>query len=101
MGSQQYGIDPNRLKAYAQEIKGIVEKGFKWPLLLVEGNIFRVSPVWAAVWTVFKGDYMGMLATVINGLALQSALENEGIHTRLQTAIKMNKVAEPLSEGEP
>ncbi|HPF10394.1 MAG TPA: UMP kinase [Flavobacteriaceae bacterium] len=96
MGSQQYGIDPNRLKAYAQEIKGIVEKGVQVAIVIGGGNIFRGVSGMSGGMDRVQGDYMGMLATVINGLALQSALENEGIHTRLQTAIKMNEVAEPF-----
>ena len=96
MGSQQYGIDPSRLKAYAQDIKAAVDSGIQVALVIGGGNIFRgVSGVSGGMDRV-QGDYMGMLATVINGLALQSALENEGIQTRLQSAIKMNEIAEPF-----
>ncbi len=96
MGSQQYGIDPSRLKIYAQDIKGAVDSGVQVALVIGGGNIFRgVSGVSGGMDRV-QGDYMGMLATVINGLALQSALENEGIQTRLQSAIKMNEIAEPF-----
>ncbi len=96
MGNQQYGIDPKRLQEYAQEIKEIVEKGVQVAVVIGGGNIFRgVSGVSGGMDRV-QGDHMGMLATVINGLALQSALENEGVQTRLQSAIKMNEVAEPF-----
>ncbi len=96
MGNQQYGIDPERLQDYATEIKTIVEKGVEVAVVIGGGNIFRgVSGVSGGMDRV-QGDYMGMLATVINGLALQSALENEGVQTRLQSAIKMNEVAEPF-----
>jgi uridylate kinase len=96
MGNQQYGIDPERLQEYAVEIKNIVEKGVEVAVVIGGGNIFRgVSGVSGGMDRV-QGDYMGMLATVINGLALQSALENEGVQTRLQSAIKMNEVAEPF-----
>lgn len=96
MGNQQYGIDPVRLQDYATEIKSIVAKGVEVAVVIGGGNIFRgVSGVSGGMDRV-QGDYMGMLATVINGLALQSALENEGVQTRLQSAIKMNEVAEPF-----
>lgn len=96
MGTQQYGIDPDRLKAYARDIKAAVEAGVQVALVIGGGNIFRgVSGVSGGMDRV-QGDYMGMLATVINGLALQSALENEGVQTRLQSAIKMNEIAEPF-----
>lgn len=96
MGSQNYGIDPIRLKEYAQEIQEIVNKGVQVAIVIGGGNIFRgVSGVSGGMDRV-QGDHMGMLATVINGLALQSALENEGVMTRLQSAIKMNEVAEPF-----
>jgi len=96
MGNQNYGIDPQRLHDYAQEIKQIVDRKVQVAVVIGGGNIFRgVSGVQGGMDRV-QGDHMGMLATVINGLALQSALENEGIHTRLQSAIKMNEVAEPF-----
>jgi len=96
MGAQQYGIDPDRLKAYARDIKAALEAGVQVALVIGGGNIFRgVSGVSGGMDRV-QGDYMGMLATVINGLALQSALENEGVQTRLQSAIKMNEIAEPF-----
>ena len=96
MGNQNYGIDPFRLQDYAKEIKEIVKEGVEVAIVIGGGNIFRgVSGVQGGMDRV-QGDHMGMLATVINGLALQSALENEGVHTRLQSAIKMNEVAEPF-----
>jgi len=96
MGQQQYGIDPIRLQEYASEIKQIVEKGVQVAIVIGGGNIFRgVSGVSGGMDRV-QGDHMGMLATVINGLALQSALENDGVQTRLQSAIKMDEVAEPF-----
>jgi len=96
MGDQQYGIDPSRLQTYAKDIKTALNSGVEIALVIGGGNIFRgVSGVSGGMDRV-QGDYMGMLATVINGLALQSALENEGVQTRLQSAIKMNEIAEPF-----
>ena len=96
MGDQQYGIDPGRLDSYAEEIKSVSEKGIEVAIVIGGGNIFRgVSGVSAGMDRV-QGDHMGMLATIINGLALQSALENKGVDTRLQSAIKINEVAEPF-----
>ena len=96
MGDQQYGIDPVRLKEYAQEIKQITNKGVEVAIVIGGGNIFRGLAGASSGMDRVQGDNMGMLATVINGLALQSALENEGIATRLQTAININEVAEPF-----
>ncbi|WP_372766336.1 UMP kinase [Lutibacter sp.] len=96
MGDRQYGIDPKRLSAYAEEIKKIVENGIEVAIVIGGGNIFRgVSGASNGIDRV-QGDYMGMLATIINGLALQSAIEAIGIKTRLLTAIKMEQVAEPF-----
>ncbi|TDI67919.1 MAG: UMP kinase [Bacteroidetes bacterium] len=96
MGKRQYGIDPVRLQEYAKEIKQITNKGVQVAIVIGGGNIYRgVSGASIGVDRV-QGDYMGMLATVINGLALQSALEAENVPTRLQSAIKMNEVAEPF-----
>lgn len=96
MGDRQYGIDPNRLSAYAEEIKKIVENGKEVAIVIGGGNIFRgVAGASIGIDRV-QGDYMGMLATIINGLALQSAIEAIGIKTRLLTAIKMEQVAEPF-----
>jgi uridylate kinase len=96
MGDRQYGIDPARLAEYAREIKKIVDKGIEVAIVIGGGNIFRgVAGASNGIDRV-QADYMGMLATVINGLALQSALEDEEIKTRLLTAIKMEQVAEPF-----
>ncbi|PCE63200.1 UMP kinase [Sediminicola luteus] len=96
MGNQQYGIDPIRLAEYAEEIKTVVDKGTQVAIVIGGGNIFRgVSGVSAGMDRV-QGDHMGMLATVINALALQSALENVGLETRVQSAVKINEVAEPF-----
>ncbi|HMC00043.1 MAG TPA: UMP kinase [Flavobacteriaceae bacterium] len=96
MGSRQYGIDPERLKEYAQEIKKITQKSVEVAIVIGGGNIFRGVAGASNGMDRVQGDHMGMLATVINGLALQSALENEGVPTRLQSAIKINEVAEPF-----
>ncbi|ATA73813.1 MULTISPECIES: UMP kinase [Capnocytophaga] len=96
MGSRQYGIDPARLKEYASEIKQVVKEGVEVAIVIGGGNIFRGVAGASNGMDRVQGDYMGMLATVINSLALQSALEDEGIYTRLQTAIKMEAIAEPF-----
>jgi uridylate kinase len=95
MGDLQYGIDPKRLAAYASEIKQIHDKGVEIAIVIGGGNIFRgISGVSSGMDRV-QGDYMGMLATVINGMALQGALEDQGMLTRLQTALKIEEIAEP------
>lgn len=95
LGERQYGIDPKILLYYAQEIKSVIDRGIEVAIVIGGGNIFRgVSGASNGLDRV-QGDYMGMLATVINGLALQSALEDAGLQTRLQTAIKMEAMAEP------
>lgn len=96
MGNRQYGIDPERLKEYAEDIKVITEKGIEVAIVIGGGNIFRGVAGASKGMDRVQGDHMGMLATVINGLALQGALEDEGIPTRLQSAIKLNEVAEPF-----
>lgn len=96
MGEKQYGIDSNRLNEYAEEIKEVVEKGIEVAIVIGGGNIFRGLTGAATGMDRVQGDHMGMLATVINGLALQSTLEMSGVQTRLQTAIKINEVAEPF-----
>ena len=96
MGNRQYGIDPERLQDYAQEIGKITEKGVEVAIVIGGGNIFRGVSGASRGMDRVQGDHMGMLATVINGLALQSAMEDEGIPTRLQSAIKINEVAEPF-----
>lgn len=96
MGEKQYGIDPKRLAEYADEIKEVAEKGVEIAVVIGGGNIFRGVAGAATGMDRVQGDHMGMLATVINGLALQSALETIGVQTRLQSAIEINKVAEPF-----
>ena len=96
MGNQQYGIDPDRLKEYAEEIKAVVDKGVEVAIVIGGGNIFRGLSGSSKGVDRVQGDHMGMLATVINALALQSSLENEGIEKRVQTAIKIDEVAEPF-----
>ncbi|MCL5127551.1 MULTISPECIES: UMP kinase [unclassified Algibacter] len=96
MGERQYGIDPDRLAEYAQDIKTITDQGVEVAIVIGGGNIFRGVAGASKGMDRVQGDYMGMLATVINGLALQGALEDADIPTRLQTAIKINEVAEPF-----
>lgn len=95
MGDKQFGIDNNRLAIYAKEIKEIVKQGVQVAIVIGGGNIFRGIQAEEGGMERTQGDYMGMLATVINGMALQSALEGIGVYTRLQTAIEMKEVAEP------
>ena len=95
MGDRQYGIDPKRLSEYAKEIKQVTDKGVEVAIVIGGGNIFRGVAGASNGMDRVQGDHMGMLATCINGLALQSALEDEGIHTRLQTAIEIKEIAEP------
>lgn len=95
MGNRQYGIDPERLSEYAKEITAIVAKGIEVAIVIGGGNIFRGVAGSRKGMDRVQGDYMGMLATVINGLALQDALEIGGLKTRLLTAIKMEQIAEP------
>jgi len=95
MGDSEYGIDSNRLKLYAKEIKKITDENVEVAIVIGGGNIYRgIRAVDMGIDRV-QGDYMGMLATVINGMALQSALEEINIKTRLQTAITMEQIAEP------
>jgi len=96
MGNRQYGIDPERLAKYAQDIKQITNLGVQVAIVIGGGNIFRGVAGASNGMDRVQGDHMGMLATVINGLALQSALEIADVPTRLQTAIKINEVAEPF-----
>ncbi len=96
MGTRQYGIDPDRLKEYAEDIKQLIDKGVEIAIVIGGGNIFRGLAGASKGMDRVQGDHMGMLATVINGLALQGALEDEGIPTRLQSAVKINEVAEPF-----
>ena len=95
LGERTHGVDPKRILAYSKEIKEIVEAGIELAIVIGGGNIFRgVSGASNGIDRV-QADYMGMLATVINGLALQSSLEGLNVQTRLQTAIKIEAVAEP------
>jgi uridylate kinase len=96
MGTKQYGIDAQRLSEYAEEIKEVVDKGIEVAIVIGGGNIFRGLAGASNGMDRVQADHMGMLATVINGLALQSALELQGVQTRLQSAIKINEVAEPF-----
>ena len=95
LGEKSYGVDPKRILAYSKEIKEIVDSGIELAIVIGGGNIFRgVSGASNGIDRV-QADYMGMLATVINGLALQSSLEDLKIQTRLQTAFNIEAVAEP------
>jgi uridylate kinase len=96
MGSKQFGIDNDRLKQYATEIKSVVDRGVQVAIVIGGGNIFRGVQAAEGGMERTQGDYMGMLATVINSMALQSALEAEGIDTRLQSAIELKQIAEPF-----
>tara|TARA_A100001015_G_C14993094_1_gene714927 strand:+ start:782 stop:1489 length:708 start_codon:yes stop_codon:yes gene_type:complete len=96
MGQQNHGIDPIRLNNYAAEIKEIQEQGTEIAIVIGGGNIFRGVSGASEGMDRVQADYMGMLATVINGLALQSALENQQVPTRLQTAIRIEAIAEPF-----
>jgi len=95
MGKQQYGIEPEAAIAYAREVKSIVDAGKEVAIVIGGGNIFRGLNAEKSGIDRVQGDYMGMLATVINGMALQNALEKEGIYTRLMSAIEMKEVSEP------
>ena len=96
MGNQSHGIDPKRIDKYAKEIKKVFDKGIEIAIVIGGGNIFRGVSGSSKGMDRVQADYMGMLATVINGLALQGALENNNIPTRLQTAIKIEAIAEPF-----
>lgn len=95
MGDKQFGIDHGRLEQYADDIKKVYEKGVQIAIVIGGGNIFRGVQSDGAIDRV-QGDYMGMLATVINSMALQSALEKVQVSTRLQSAIKMEEICEPF-----
>ena len=96
MGDQNYGIDSGRLSNYASEIKEIVDKEIQVAVVIGGGNIYRGMQSEGAGFDRVQGDYMGMLATVINSMALQAALEAIDVETRLQTAIEMKEIAEPF-----
>src|SRR3954462_1167270 len=95
MGSLDFGTDPARLKAIAAQIAGLQEQGVEVAVVLGAGNIYRGMAGAAAGMDRATADYMGMLATVLNALALQDALEKQGVHTRVQSAIEIQEVAEP------
>lgn len=95
MGDKNFGLDSKVLSQYAEDIKLITELGVQVAIVIGGGNIYRGMNEAETGIERAQGDYMGMLATVINGMALQSALEKVGIYTRLQSAIKMEQVAEP------
>jgi uridylate kinase len=96
MGDQEYGINGDRLKEYAEEIRQVVAKNIELAIVIGGGNIFRGLKGASEGMDRTQADHMGMLATVINGLALQSALEEAGVKTRLMSAIEMDQVAEPF-----
>ncbi|MCW3121237.1 MAG: kinase, partial [Flavipsychrobacter sp.] len=95
MGDRTFGIDPKMLELYANEIKAITTVGVQVAIVIGGGNIYRGMNEAETGIERAQGDYMGMLATVINGMALQAALEKAGVTTRLQSAIKMEQIAEP------
>ncbi|HAG52626.1 MAG TPA: UMP kinase [Alphaproteobacteria bacterium] len=99
LGDKEFGIDTKTLEIFAKEIKLVVDKGFQIALVIGGGNIFRGVSGSADGLDRADADYMGMLATCMNGIALQNALYKEGVETRVQTAIKMNEVAEPYIRG--
>jgi len=95
MGSNGYGISPDMLFHYANQIKGVASEGVETAIVIGGGNIYRGLNASSSGIERVQGDYMGMLATAINGMALQSALESVGVYTRLISAIKMDQIAEP------
>ena len=95
MGDKQFGIDNNRLMQYANDIKEIADLNVEIGIVIGGGNIFRGVQAEKGGMDRTQGDYMGMLATMINSMALQSALESIGLYTRLQSAIEMKQIAEP------
>lgn len=95
MGENSYGIDHKVITQYAQEVKAITDLGIQVAIVIGGGNIYRGMNEAETGIERAHGDYMGMLATVINGMALQSGLEKAGLYTRLQSAIKMEQIAEP------
>lgn len=96
MGTKQFGIDNDRLMQYARDIKSVVDRQVQVAVVIGGGNIFRGLQAAEGGMDRVQGDYMGMLATVINSMALQSALEGLGVYTRLQSAIKMEAICEPF-----
>ena len=96
MGEQQFGIDPATVASLAQEVKAAKDSGLEICLVIGGGNIFRGMAGAAAGMDRAQADYMGMLATVMNALAMQNALEQIGVHTRVQSAVQMDQVCEPV-----
>lgn len=96
MGAKQFGIDNSRLEEYARDIKELYDEKVEIAIVIGGGNIFRGVQAELGGMDRTQGDYMGMLATMINSMALQAALEKEGIYTRLQSAIEMKEIAEPF-----
>ncbi|CAN5820783.1 UMP kinase [soil metagenome] len=96
MGNKQFGIDHDLLSQYASEIKGVVDAGVQVAIVIGGGNIFRGIQAADGGMDRVQGDYMGMLATMINSMALQSSLEKMEVQTRLQSAIEMNQICEPF-----
>lgn len=96
LGEKAYGIDKNVLRAYAEDIKAAVEEGIELAIVIGGGNIFRGVSELGSDMNRSHADYMGMLATMINAMALQAALEEVGLKTRLQSAIEMQEIAEPF-----
>ena len=95
MGENSFGIDPSMVNRYAREIKSVVDLGVEVAIVIGGGNIYRGMNESETGIERAHGDYMGMLATVINGMAIQAMLEKQGMYTRLLSAIKMEQVAEP------
>lgn len=95
MGDKSFGMDPSIIEQYARDIKGITELGVQVAVVIGGGNIYRGMNEKDTGIERAHGDYMGMLATVINGMAMQAMLEKVGVYTRLQSAIKMEQIAEP------
>ena len=96
MGEKSFGIDNNRLKSYAEQIKEVRELGVEVAIVIGGGNIFRGVQAEEGGMDRTHGDYMGMLATMINAMALQASLESAGVESRLQSAIEMKAIAEPF-----
>ena len=97
LGKREYGLDPEMLQLYAKDVKEVVDQGLEVAIVIGGGNIFRgLQGAQGGVVDRATGDYMGMLATMINAMALQAAFEKEGLKSRLQSAIKMEEIAEPF-----
>ncbi|MFQ3212550.1 MAG: uridylate kinase [Marivirga sp.] len=96
MGDERYGIDPKKLEQYAQDIKKVRDLGIEVAIVIGGGNIFRGIQAEGAGIDRVQGDYMGMLATLINGMAVQGVLENHGMYTRLMSGFKIEQVCEPF-----